>query len=303
MSAPAQSVLPAALLAELYAGSGAGAWDMTLADFTALLEALVAKFASSGVGSAEAETFCRALKLEELALARACAAGHERAWETFLTRYRAKLYDMALGIAREQSAARDLADSLFADLYGTTLREGRRVSKLASYTGRGSLEGWLRTVLAQEFVNRYRRQRHTVSLEEKVEAGVQFAARVSEPVPVADSRLQQATAEVLSALDAEDRFLLASYHLDGRTLAEIARTLGVHESTISRRLEKLTRSLRKHLLTALSRRGMDRRQAEEALTVDVRDFHLDVRTQLTQENDPTAFSKQGLRARAGDARD
>ncbi len=303
MSGPTQSVFPAALLAELYARSGAGAWDMTLADFTALLEALVAKSVSSGFGSAEAETLCRSLKLEELALARACATGHERAWETFLIRYRAKLYDMALGIAREQSAARDLADSLFADLYGTTLREGRRVSKLASYTGRGSLEGWLRTVLAQEFVNRYRRQRHTVSLEEKVEAGVQFAARVSEPEPVPDARLQQATAEVLSALDAEDRFLLASYHLDGRTLAEIARTLGVHESTISRRLEKLTRSLRKQLVSALIRRGMDRRQAEEALTVDVRDFHLDVRTQLTQENDSTAFSKQGLRARAGDARD
>jgi RNA polymerase sigma-70 factor (ECF subfamily) len=296
-------VLPAALLAELYARSGADAWEMPLAEFAALLEALVAKFVSSGVGSAEAETFCRALKLEELALARACAASHERAWETFLIRYRAKLYDMALGIAREPSAARDLADSLYADLYGTTLREGRRVSKLASYTGRGSLEGWLRTVLAQEFVNRYRRQRRHVSLEEKVEAGAQFAAAVPEPPPVLDSRLQQATAEVLSALDAEDRFLLASYHLDGRTLAEIARTLSVHESTISRRLEKLTRSLRKQLLAALTRRGMDRRQAEEALTVDVRDLRIDVRTKLAQENDPPAFSKQGLRARAGDARD
>ena len=53
-----------------------------------------------------------------------------------------------------------------------------RSSKLVFYTGRGSLEGWLRTVMAQEFINRYRKQKRTVSLEEQTEEGVQFAAAV-----------------------------------------------------------------------------------------------------------------------------
>jgi DNA-directed RNA polymerase specialized sigma24 family protein len=105
--------------------------------------------------------------VEELALARACADGQERAWEIFMARYREKLYDIAGYIAKESSAARELADSLYADLYGTTTRDGKRISKLASYTGRGSLEGWLRTVMAQEFVNRFRRQRRLVSLDEE----------------------------------------------------------------------------------------------------------------------------------------
>ena len=43
-----------------------------------------------------------------------------------------------------------VADSLYGDLYGTTTRDGQRISKLASYTGRGSLEGWLRTVVTAE---------------------------------------------------------------------------------------------------------------------------------------------------------
>ena len=72
------------------------------------------------------------LRVEELALARACAAGQERAWEIFMARYREKLYDIAAYIAKESSAARELADSLYADLYGTTTRDGQRVSKLAS---------------------------------------------------------------------------------------------------------------------------------------------------------------------------
>ena len=42
--------------------------------------------------------------------------------------------------------------------------------------------------------------------------------------------------------------VLAAYYLDGRTLAEIARMLGVHESTISRKVDKLAKSLRKKIL-------------------------------------------------------
>src|SRR5205085_10729393 len=110
-----------------------------------------------------------------------------------MTRYREKLHLCALRVTREDSAARDLADSLYADLYGTNSREGQRVSKLSSYTGRGSLEGWLRTVLAQEYVNRYRRTKRLVSLEEESEEGLQFPAPEAQPSPIADSRLEQAT--------------------------------------------------------------------------------------------------------------
>jgi RNA polymerase sigma-70 factor (ECF subfamily) len=213
----------------------------------------------AGSSVQEISDLYRSLRVEELALARACAAGQERAWEVFMARYREKLYDIAGYIAKENSAARELADSLYADLYGTTTRDGQRISKLASYTGRGSLEGWLRTVMAQEFVNRFRRQRRLVSLDEESEDGAQFGAAVPEPVSAVDGRVEGATDEVLSGLGAEDRFLLASYYLDGRTLAEIARTLGVHESTVSRKLDKLAKSLRKQIVTKLERKGMSRR--------------------------------------------
>ena len=184
----------------------------------------------------------------------------------------------------------ELADSLYADLYGTTTRDGQRVSKLASYTGRGSLEGWLRTVIAQEFVNRFRRQRRLVSLDEESEDGAQFAATDPGPAAVVDPRVEAATDEALSRLAAEERFILASYYLDGRTLAEIARTLAVHESTVSRKLDKLARSLRKQILAALERKGMSRRQAEEALEVDVRDLRVNIRDRVAQETAPQTFS-------------
>lgn len=290
------------LMTELYKKSGAAELDMDLAQFGNILAEVAAKYLPAGRSTAECREFYMGLRTEELVLARACAAGHERAWERFMARYREKLYEIAAYITKESSAARELADSLYGDLYGTTKRDGQRTSKLSSYTGRGSLEGWLRSVLAQEFVNRYRKVRRLVSLEEESEEGAQFAAADVQPVPLVDLRIEQTTDECLAALPQEDRYVLAAYYLDGRKLADVARSLGVHESTISRKLDKLAKSLRKQLLAGLVRRGMSRRQALEALEVDVRDLQVDLRSRLTQESTVSAFQHQKAGAKAGEGR-
>ncbi len=288
ISAAVQTAV-AGLLAELYEKGGCEKIGFERESLAVVLCEVATKYLPAP-NTEETRIFLLTLRVEELALARACAAGHNSAWELFLTRYREKLYQSALRIAREDSAARDLADSLYAELYGTTTRDGERISKLASFTGRGSLEGWLRTVLAQEFVNRYRRTKRLVSLDEESEDGVQFAAPTPEPIPAGDSRLESATDAALAALDSEDRMVLAAYYLDGRTLAQIARMLGVHESTISRKVDKLTKSLRKKILAGMMQQGMARRQAEEALDIDVRDLQVDIRRSLAQDSPTAAFS-------------
>jgi RNA polymerase sigma-70 factor (ECF subfamily) len=262
-------------------------------DFTRILAEIGAKYLEAEAGESRANEFFRGLHLEELALARACAAGSDAAWELFLTRYRDKLYDAGRAITREDSSARELADSLYANLYGTHSRDGQRVSKLAYYNGRGSLEGWLRTTLAQEHVNSLRRQKHLVSLEEKQDGGEQFAASNPPPAVAPDERLAQATDEALAALTGEERLIIASYFLDDRTLAETARLVGVHESTISRRVEKIAVALRKNVVAGLLRRGMSHGQAEEALDADVRDVAVDVRARLTQAPKNPPFLREG----------
>ena len=278
----------ASLVAELYSRSKAQDYGIGPEQFAAILRSVAQKYAATS--GLEVQTLYASLHVEELALARACAAGHEHAWEIFLTRYREKLYDAARAIARDDATGRELADSLYADLYGVRTREsGERVSKLESYTGRGSLEGWLRTVLAQEYVNRYRVARRNVSLEEREEAGQELPAPVREPASIPDPRLGSAVDGALAGLAPEERFILASYFLDGRTLAQVARTLGVHESTISRKVEKIVSGVRKRIIEELMRSGMSRRQAEEALEVDVRDLSLDIRTRLAQETGARPF--------------
>jgi len=304
MESTAQSVVGVppevqAVAAELYALCGAAEFGMSREELAHILAQVAQKYLEPG-SPLPAPEFCRSLKLPELVLARACAAGNERAWEVFMSRYREKLYEVGLQITREDSAARDLSDSLYAELYGTTTRDGVRVSKLNFYTGRGSLEGWLRTVMAQEHVNRYRRQKRNLSLDEETEEGTQFAAPETEPANPLDPRLEAATDEALTVLPAEDQFILAAYYLDDRTLVEIAHMLSVHESTISRKLDKLAKALRKQILAGLGRRGMSRRQAEEAMEADVRDFTLNLRDRLAQESPGETFHKKKVGAPAGD---
>lgn len=289
MTKPAQSALATGSAASLYERSGAAAYALDLEQFASILDDIARKYLLQNASAEQASDFCAGLRLEELALARACAAGNERAWQDFIGRYRQKLHHMALHITRDGAHAAELADSLFADLYGVNARDGVRRSKLLFYTGRGSLEGWLRTVMAQEFINRYRKQKRTVSLDEQTEEGAQFAAAVPEPVSAVDHRLEAATEEALAELSSDDRFTLASYYLDGRTLAEIARTLGLHESSVSRRLDRLSSGLRKRILTGLRAQGMSHAQAAEALETDVRDIHLNLRSRLTQDSSAKAF--------------
>jgi RNA polymerase sigma-70 factor (ECF subfamily) len=275
--------IPESLSAKLYREVAAEKFGLTPEAFAGVLQEVAIKYLPATASLSEVSDFVTHLRVEELALARACALGSEAAWEIFLMRFREKLFTAAHTMVPGDANARELADSLYADLYGTRATDGRRISKLNSFTGRGSLEGWLRAVMAQEYVNHFRRQQRLVSLEEQTEAGTQFEAESPDPTQAIDARLREATDKALGALAAEDKFILANYYLDDRTLAQTARLLGVHESTISRKVEKITAATRKAILSGLMTRGMSRKEAEQTMEVEVAELSLDVRRRLVQE--------------------
>src|SRR5579884_2051414 len=179
---------------DLYTRSGAVRFGLNFRGFSEILLEISSRYLPTGATKAEAAELHHKLRVEELALARACAAGSATAWECFIGQYRPKLYQMARGMTGDENAARELADSLYTDLYGTRKSdEGGRNSKLRYYTGRGSLEGWLRTILAQEYVDRYRKARRLVSFDESVATRQTVS---TDPLP-ADPRLERAVDEAL----------------------------------------------------------------------------------------------------------
>jgi len=282
-----------ALVEELWRACDAATWGLASDEFEQIL---VDAGAAQNFGLPEASpasrqqqaSFFRALCLDDLVLARACACGNERAWRHFVAHYRQPLIRAAIAIAGSETLGRDLADQLYAELYGLTERDGERRCPLVSYRGRGSLMGWLRTTLAQRHVDHYRRTRREEPLEE-------FDAAASDPPPQTPARelslLERAIEDAVAKQPAEERYLLAAYHLDGHTLKQIAQVLGVHEATISRKLQRASGAIRKQILKNLGRRGLSRRAAQEALGADPRDLDVNLR-KLLQNSQTGAFREQ-----------
>jgi len=287
MTAPNRNRHPP-YFARMYEGSSAATFGLSFDQFAEVLLEVRQRYFPTGATSSETRTFYESLRLEDLVLAIACTEGSEHAWECFVGRYRRKLYEMARAITKDESTGRQLADSIYGDLFGTRqLADGRRVSKLASYTGRGSLEGWLRTVLAQEYVNLYRKHRNLVSFDEAIAAPERIQTSMSTQ-NAADPRLEDAIGAALREATPDERMLLAAYYLDERTLAEIARMLRVHESTVSRRLDKTLSRVNKRIAKELRRAGMSAREVEEAMRTGARDLDVNVRATLLDANNLTA---------------
>jgi RNA polymerase sigma factor (sigma-70 family) len=242
------------LVEQLYADSQAGRWDLSKERFIQSLEGSVRhRFSGRTHAGNEIEAYLRSLRVEDLALACACADGCEAAWEHFFRTYRGCLYAAAgaiTGLGADDPRARELADSLYADLYGAGSRTERR-SLFSYFHGRSKLETWLRAVLAQRHVDRVRAARRLESLNDGENEDQATPLVCSHADPPADpdrqrylTLLRKALDGALSKLDARDRARLSFYYAEGWTLAQIGWHLGEHEATASRNLERIRRELR-----------------------------------------------------------
>jgi RNA polymerase sigma factor (sigma-70 family) len=197
----------------------------------------------------------------DLELARQCAAGDEQAWQRFIVEYRPVLYRAADALDR-RGGARDLADALYADLYGMTEGDGERRSLFRYFQGRSSLATWLRAVLAQRYVDRLRAERRLEPLPHESDAGraVRPADRPADPPDPDRPRylalMRQMLGRAVAALGARDRLRLACYYVQALTLAETGRLLGEHEATVSRQLARTRRAIRDTVERQLGNEGL-----------------------------------------------
>src|SRR5580698_3804973 len=285
---PENRLLPEMLGEELWRVAGAELVEVSKAEFAEALETIGARDnfgldPGKQANQRQREMFWRALHLEDLAIARGCALGRESAWRRFLAQYQEPLTRAAVEMTGSAALGEELASAIYSEMFGLTEREGKRWSPLLRYSGRGSLMGWLRAILAQRRVNQYRKLGRETALGE-----IEPAARVSEQLELKQLEdLREAIKITLNAAPAEERFLLSAYYLDQHTLHEMSRVLRIHEATVSRKLKRATDRLRKQLLRTLKARGLSRRAAEEALGTDPRDVDINLRKLLHKsEGDP-----------------
>ena len=236
--------IPPDLARRLHRQAQAEQWSVPLERFTQALQA-----SADRADPADLNRYLDGLHLEDLALACACAAGDERAWEHFIREHRPVLYRAADALD-PAGRARELADSLYADLYGIRERDGERQSLFRYFHGRSSLATWLRAVLAQRHVDALRAGRRVEPLPDDDVAEVQAAAPTTPPDPDRPRYLaliQRALTIAISFLTDKDRLRLGCYYTQELTLAETGRVLREHEATVSRQLAKTRKTLRQQI--------------------------------------------------------
>ena len=242
------------LLNQVFAEARAASWGIDRDAFAATLHLSAKKhFVEDIPPVAKLEGYFFSLHLQDLALACGCAQGNSAAWDYFVSTYRGYLRSAAgiiLHCPPDSPAAQELADSLFAELYGISEGANRR-SLFRYFHGRSSLKTWLRAVLAQRHIDAVRVAKRFASLDEPDGEG-----KVHEPadkmiLPPSDPHrskylklFQTALVAALEKIEMRDRERLKLYYLDEKTLAEIGKKLGEHESSVSRNLDRVRRELR-----------------------------------------------------------
>ena len=229
--------------------------------------------------------FIDEMQADDLCLIVACEFGDEKAWNELVERFSATVRSAARSASSNEDAAEDLAQSIWAELYGLrTRKDGKTASKLAYYSGRGSLAGWLRAVVAQLAVDSYRKQARLVQADEDgdldrlaretpmTELQTAVASTGQNPEQVVSNRfaerdMQNALHTAVKELTPEDRLLVKLYYFDNLRLHEAGKVLGVHEATASRRLTKVHTQLRRRVGEILiSERGWTKAETERSFS-------------------------------------
>lgn len=253
----------------------------------------------------EVESFIDALHADDLCLIVACERGDQTAWSDLVGRYEATVRAAARGAASNEDAAEDLAQSIWAELHGLRVRaDGRPSGKIAYYSGRGSLGGWLRAVVGQLAIDQHRKSARLVQTEEDAdfdrlahdadqrEGAFNVAHAASDPEHALADRsaardVEEALARALGELAPEDRLLVRLYYFDGLKLREAGAVMGVHEATASRRLARIHAEVRQMVESILMKEhGWTRAETARSLSEAATHLDTDLELMLTSEKVP-----------------
>jgi RNA polymerase sigma-70 factor (ECF subfamily) len=220
----------------------------------------------------EAARWWEHLHAADLYLACACARGVVAALERFEAIFGDELSRTARRFECARLPADDLKQLLRTKLFtGDAAGAPERQPRIATYTGQGFLQNWVRVTTTRTFIDCCRG--HVDAAE--VPIANELAAVL--PAPGADPELRllkqehlahfkAAFAEAVAALEAADRVVLRQHLVERLTIDQIGGLYHLHRATAARRLAKARAALFGRTQAALARRlGLPPEQLAGAL--------------------------------------
>jgi RNA polymerase sigma-70 factor (ECF subfamily) len=196
--------------------------------------------------------FVRTLHTNDLYLALACARGSEAAWNRFTLMYSRYIQSAATFVTPPSSTPTEIADNVLVDLF-LPGPSGR--SRIGSYEGRSSLATWLRVVVTHHAANERERLRNSIGDPQVPDVPDELAtSRMDASLRACryGTMIRDALRSSCDCLTERERLILLLRYDEGLQFGQIARIFGVHQSTITRQIERACKRLREAVVTTLS---------------------------------------------------
>lgn len=259
-----------------------GELGLDMPSYANRINSIVKKHLGHSPQPGEVFNFVKSLHGRDLYLATACAryspgaasngdsteAGEYAgtAWKTLESNYKNFVTDLVRFFYRPSFASQDLADNILADLF---LPDRSGSSRIASYDGRSSLSTWLRVIVCNRAINAQRCSACAKSTDIQPEMpdapaldNIELTIRARRYGHALEDSLACACRE----LTPRERLILLWRYEDGLQLGQIAKLLGIHQSNVTRQLERMQGKLRDDVVTVLSKKhGLSRSAIKECL--------------------------------------
>jgi len=259
-----------------------GDLGLALSAYAIRIKSILKKHLGQSPDPAEEVAFAKSLHGADLYLATACAqcspgntsnssnGAHAdqaaNAWKILESRYKGFVYDLVRFFYRPSFISQDLADNIIADLF---LPDRTGASRIASYDGRSSLSTWLRVIVCNRSINAQRSTTNSKGTDIQPEMPDEPALQSIE-MTLRARRYREALEDSLGCacrkLTPRERLILLWRYEDGLQLGQIAKLLGIHQSNVTRQLERMQSKLRDQVIAILStKHGLSRSAVKECL--------------------------------------
>lgn len=163
------------------------------------------------------------------AVIRACLDGDNRAWETLVSAFAKKIYNLAWQFTGSGPEAEDQTQEIFLKLYGA----------LPRYDFGKNFTAWLMTLSRNHLIDGYRRTKWERTRRDEFDDRVLAAAAGDGPeqTVVRDER-KKAVWDGLNRLSSEMRTILVLRDIQGRSYEEMAGSLGLPLGTVKSRVNR-----------------------------------------------------------------
>jgi RNA polymerase sigma factor (sigma-70 family) len=145
-----------------------------------------------------------------------CLDGNKADQYRLYTHFSRKMYGVCLRFASSYDEAQDILQESFIKVF----------DKLASYSGKGSLEGWIKRIVVNTAIEKYRDKIYHLSVHDMTDNGY-FAEENMGPSMLGTKDLLL----LIQQLPDQYRLVFNLYAVEGMNHKEIGEALGLSEST------------------------------------------------------------------------